>query len=161
MILAERRQLSQDIYNTSKQELRPRIRRHHNLKPFFVVMGVFLCLTLANLWIQVAIVKLNDEIKECRATIRLVERDSIKTRMEMANLDSFERIQSYAINKLHMRIAGPGDYRFIAAAPSLHRNEPRPYNYVAKTAPHSTHVWGKLASWFEGFRTAMAQSNDN
>jgi hypothetical protein len=120
-----------------------------------------LCLTLTNLWIQVAIVKRSGEIKDYQDAIRSVERESIKIRMEMANLDSFERIQNIAINELHMRIAGPDDYRLIAAAPSLHQKEPRPYNYVAKTASQNTHVWGRLASWFEGLRAAMAQSNDN
>jgi cell division protein FtsL len=159
MILAEKQMVSENLYNTSKPALRPSMNRGQNLKPVLTIVGFFLCLMVANLWIQVAIVKRSDEIKDCREAIRTLERESIQIRIEMANLESFERVQSIAQKELRMRVAGPGDYRCIAAAPSLHQNEPRPYNYVAKTVPQNPHVWGRLASWFEGFRAAMAQSN--
>ena len=159
MILAERQQISETLYNNTVPDLQARPRHRQNQKPLLVIAGFFLCLTLINLWVQVAIVKRSDEIRDYRAAIRTLERKSIQIRIEMANLESFERIQNMAQTELHMKVAGPNDYRFIAAAPSLHRHEPRPYNYIAKIALPNTHVWGKLASWFEGFRAAMAQSN--
>jgi cell division protein FtsL len=159
MILAEKQRISENLYNTDESALRVRTYRRQNLKPLLVVVGFFLCLMVINLWLQVEVVKRNDELKGCQEAIRTLERESIQIRIEMANLESFERVQTVAQKVLRMKVAGPSDYRYIAAAPSLHQNEPRPYNYVAKTVPQNPHVWGRLASWFEGFRTAMAQSN--
>jgi hypothetical protein len=159
MILAEKQSLSENLYNTSELVLRPHAELRKNLKPFLTIIGFSLCLMVANLWVQVVVVKQNNEIKGCQEAIRILERESIKIRIEMANLESFERVQTVAQKELHMKIAGPGDYRCIAAAPSLPQNEPRPYNFVAKSIPQNTRLWAKVAFWFEGFRTAMAQSN--
>lgn len=158
MILAEKQRISENLYNT-ESAIGPRTYRRQNLKPFLSIVGFFLCLMVANLWVQVAIVKRNDQIKVCREAIRTLERESIQIRIQMANLESFERIQTIAQKDLHMKIAGPGDYRCIAAAPSLNRNEPRPYNYISQSGTQNTHLWGRIASWFEGIRAAMAQSN--
>ena len=159
MILAEKQRISENLYNPNESALRLRTYRRQNLKPLLAVVGFFLCLMVVNLWVQVALVKRNDEIKGCQEAIRTLERESIQIRIEMANLESFERVQTIAQKVLRMKVAGPGDYRYIAAAPSLHQNEPRPYNYVAKTVPQNPRVWGRLASWFEGFRAAMAQAD--
>jgi len=77
----------------------------------------------------------------------------------MAQLESFERISKIAQTQLHMKVAGPTDYQLIAGVPSLHPNEPHPYNGITKTALPNNHVWGRVAAWFEGVRAAMAQSN--
>ena len=160
MVLAEKQRISENLYSSGEPAIRPSLSRRRNLKPVVTVAVFFLCLMVANLWVQVVVVKRSEQIKNYREAIRALERESIQIRIEMANLESFEHIQTVAQNEMHMRIAGPGDYRHIAAAPSLQQNEPRPYNYTTKTIPQNTHVWGRLASWFEGFREAMAQSNN-
>jgi cell division protein FtsL len=159
MLLAEKQSVSENSYNSSKLVLRHCTDRRKNLKLFLTIVGFSLCLMVANLWVQVVVVKQNNQIKGCQEAIRTLERESIKIRIEMANLESFERVQTVAQKELHMKIAGPGDYRCIAAAPSLPQNEPRPYNFVAKSIPQNTRLLAKVVSWFEGFRTAMAQSN--
>ncbi|HBE77617.1 MAG TPA: hypothetical protein DDW65_07500 [Firmicutes bacterium] len=161
MILAERQRISEQLYNTNQPALQSMAERRTLLKPILIVSGTFLCLTVANLWVQLALVKQSNETKQCQMAIRSLERESIKLRMEMANLESFERIQTIAQKQLHMKIAGPNDYRWIAAAPDLYKSESHPYNYVSKVTSQNTHIWGKLASWVEGFRQAMAQSMDD
>ncbi len=159
MILAEKRQISEEYNYTTVTVSKTRSRHRLELKPFLIIGGLFLCLSLINLWIQVVNVKRSDEIKNCRAAIRGLERQSIQIRIEMAQLESFERISKIAQTEMHMKVAGPTDYQLIAGVPSLHQNEPRPYNNATKTALPNNHVWGKLATWFEGVRAAMAQSN--
>lgn len=159
MILAEKRQISEKYNDTTVTVSKVRPNHWAELKPFLIAGGLFLCLSLINLWIQVVNVKRSDEIKNCRATIRGLERESIQIRIEMAQLESFERVSKIAQTELHMKVAGPTDYQLIAGVPSLHQKVPRPYNSATKTVLPNNHVWGKLASWFEGVRAAMAQSN--
>jgi cell division protein FtsB len=159
MILAEKQQISEEYRYTTVTVSKARPDYRPELKPFLIVGGFFIVLSLINLWIQVVNVKRSDEIKNYRAAIRGLERESIQIRVEMARLESFERISKIAQTELHMKVAGPTDYQLIAGVPSLHQNEPRPYNSVTKTALPNNHVWGKLATWFEGVRSAMAQSN--
>ncbi len=159
MILAEKRQISEKYSDTTVTISKVRSNHRAELRPFLIVGGLFLCLSLINLWIQVVNVKRSDEIKNCRAAIRGLERESIQIRIEMAQLESFERVSKIAQTELHMKVAGPTDYQLIAGVPSLHQKVPRPYNSVTKTVLPNNHVWGKLASWFEGVRAAMAQSN--
>jgi len=56
MILAEKQQISGEFYSTiTITQARPRHRQ--GLKPFLIIGGLFLCLSLINLWIQVVNVK--------------------------------------------------------------------------------------------------------
>lgn len=158
MILAEKQRLSENLYNNTEYIKKPRNYQREILKPLFRIVGIFLCLLVANVWIQVLVVKRNDEIRGYQTAIRELERTSIKIRIEMAKLESFERIQTIAQKELGMRVAGPNDYRCIAAAPVLKSDEPRPYNYVANTTPQNSHLWARLAAWFEGIRSVMAQT---
>ncbi|MGE5583682.1 MAG: hypothetical protein ACM3X9_14275 [Bacillota bacterium] len=160
MVLAEKQRISDNLYSNQPAK-KIYCKRSEGFKILIGIGGAFLCLTLANLWVQVLVVKQNDQLKASREAIRALERETVQVRMEMAKLESFERIQTIAQKDLGMKIAGPGDYRCITPAPPVNKNGSRPYNYVAKSDAQNSHLWAKLASWFEGVRSAMAQSAEN
>lgn len=155
MILAEKQRISEQLYNTVEPS---RKTKRGLIQPLYLVIGICLGLIVANLWVQIALVKRNEELRDCQQAIRALERESIQIRVEMAKLESFNRIQGIAQKELGMRVAGPNDYQCIAAAPSINKDQPRPYNFTAQTNPQNNRLWAKVASWFDGIRTAMAQS---
>ncbi|MCL6589429.1 MAG: cell division protein FtsL [Firmicutes bacterium] len=122
-----------------------------------------LCLIVANLVIQSLAVKRIREIKDLQAEISSLERDAAKLRVEMAELESFNRIQAIAQKELNMRPAGPKDFQFIAAAPG--------YNYKKeksavsgqdqanslKPVPRDS-LWNQLAAWLGGTNKTMADT---
>lgn len=112
-----------------------RIKRRTVKKPFQskafirVLVGV-LCLIIANIIFQALVIKRTQEIKVWQAKLTKLERYSTKLRIEMANLESFERIQTAAQRDLGMRIPGPDDYLCIAANRNLTRTGRNPIRHI-------------------------------
>lgn len=129
--------------------------------PNKVVLKILVCtltLVLANIIFQSLVIKRTQEIKVWQAKLAELERISVKLRIEMANLESFDRIQTVAQKDLGMRVAGPEDYISIAAAPELPQNPPPPYYGTSRTGSTPPgNLWNRLASWIEGIGETMAQ----
>jgi cell division protein FtsL len=127
-------------------------------KPFTIIIVVVLCLAVANLIFQALLIKRTEEINVWQSKLAKLERRSIKLRIEMADLESFERIQTAAQKDLGMKVAGPDDYLCIAAVPEHQTEQPRTYGtYTTKTIPQNN-LWTKLANWLEGIEETMAQT---
>lgn len=123
----------------------------------FKILVCMLCLVLTNIIFQALIIKRTQEIKVWQGKITKLERVSAKLRIEMANLESFDRIQTAAQRDLGMRVAGPEDYMCIAAAPESPQNPPQVYGpYTTKSTPPGN-LWTRLAGWIEGIGETMAQ----
>lgn len=124
-----------------------------------IVVCLFLLISaiIVNLIFQSLLVLRVNEIQKCEAAIRNLEAQSIQIRIEMANLESFDRIQKLAQKELGMRVAGPNDYQCIAAAPSFERDLPKPYGYIAETGA-KPNLWAKLTTWLGSMGETMAQN---
>jgi cell division protein FtsB len=146
-----------DFPQDSPVHNRPVKKRIQNRVVFKILVGM-LCLVLANIIFQALVIKRTQEIKVWQAKLATLERDSVKLRIEMANLESFDRIQTAARRDLGMRVAGPDDYMCIAAAPEPPQNPPQSLGtYPAKSTPPGN-LWNRLAGWIEGIGETMAQS---
>jgi cell division protein FtsL len=154
MLLAEERSLAYQaspITGTSKS---PLPNRRQQMKKISRILGVLLCLIAVNMIFQALVVQQNNQIKVWQVKIRDLEREKIQLRVEMAYLESFDRIQYVAQTKLGMRAPGSRDFRCIAAAPV---ERPRLYT---KTQPSSktNRPWGKVTTWLGGMGKTMAQT---
>lgn len=151
---------SPDYSQDSPQRNRPVKKRFSN----GVAIKVLVCLlslVLANIIFQSLVIKRTREIKEWQGKLAGLERVSVKLRVEMANLESFERIQTVAQKDLGMRVAGPEDYISIAAIPEPSReasqNLPPSYGTYRTGATPPGNLWTRLAGWIEGIGETMAQ----
>jgi cell division protein FtsL len=154
MLLAEERSLAyQDSSVTGTHKI-ALPKRRLQLKKISRIMGFLLCLMVANVIFQSLVVQQNNQIKVWQAKIRDLERESIQLRVEMAYLESFDRIQYLAQTELGMRVPGSRDFRRIAAVPV---EKPRLYT---QTQPSSkaNRPWGKVTSWLGGIGKTMAQT---
>ena len=124
-----------------------------------IITGIF-CLVIVNLVFQSLLVKRIHEIKTWQTKLAGLERSSAKLRIEMAGLESFERIQVAAQKDLGMRVAGPNDYLCIAAIPDGSKEQPHTYETTTYLGPKTSagNLWAKLANWLGGIGETMAQT---
>jgi cell division protein FtsL len=154
---ARTRGLNKTVSDQTHSQSHPAKKRHFG-KLFTIIIAVVLCLVVANLIFQALLIKRVEEINVWQIKLAKLDRRSIKLRIEMADLESFERIQTAAQKDLGMKVAGPDDYLCIAAVPDHQMEQPRTYEtYTAKTIPQSN-LWTKLANWLEGIGETMAQT---
>ncbi len=177
MILAEQRSIIEqlkDEYDVGDNEAHGRgsdktyfdkvyiqdkhVKKRYLNKPLQIIIAVALCLVVANLIFQSLLIKRADEIKVWQSKLVKLERRSIKLRIEMADLESFERIQTAAEKDLGMKVAGPDDYLCIAAIPEHQTKQPRTYGTYTTQAIPQSNLWTKLTNWIEGFGETMAQT---
>ena len=161
MVLAERYsdvqlQNNPDFAQDSQVRNYPGIKRAP--KRFVIkILVCALCLVLANIIFQALVIKRTQEIKVWQGKLARLERISVKLRIEMANLVSFDRIQAVAQRDLGMRVAGPEDYISIAAAPEPAQNPPPSYGTYRTGSTPPGNLWNRLAGWIEGLGETMAQ----
>ncbi len=123
-----------------------------------MIVGGVLSLVVANIIFQALLIQRNQEVKVWQTRLAKLERRAIKLRIEMADLGSFERIQTAAQRDLGMKLAGPDDYLCIAAAPEKREGQQQTYEtYTSKSVPQGN-LWTKLADWLEGIGQTMAQT---
>ncbi|HEY8464295.1 MAG TPA: hypothetical protein VIM29_09795, partial [Bacillota bacterium] len=67
-------------------------------------------LIVGNVIIQGLVVERNYQISYWQKLLNEQEREIVKVKMEIASLESFDRVQSIAKNELGMKTAGPQDY---------------------------------------------------
>lgn len=120
-----------------------------------------LCLIVANLVIQSLVVQRISQIKQLQNKIAVMERRAGELRVEIADLESFDRIQSLAEKELGMRVAGPNDFHCIAAVsdsqPIQTQNPTRSNRIPSKPVAHGN-LWARVSSWLGEFGEAMAQT---
>jgi cell division protein FtsL len=161
MLLADRRseQLNSAV-NAGERSKNP-ARRLVVQKIIAKIIIFSLCLIVANLVIQSLVVKRIREIKELQVEISSLNRKSGILRVEMAELDSFSRIQAIAQKDLNMRPAGPKDFQLIAAAPGYKEEKPpvtdQDQANSLKTIPRDG-LWNQLVTWLGGANKTMADT---
>jgi cell division protein FtsL len=160
MLLAERR--SEEFNSAAGAGKTPKnpAPRGAVKKTIVKIVTISLCLIVANLVIQSLVVQRIREIKKLQLEINLLERDSDKLRVEMAELESFNHIQSVAQKDLKMRPAGPNDLQLIAAAPGYKKERTTSninQDNSSKTIPKDG-LWNQLVTWLGGAKKTMADT---
>ncbi|MGE5607482.1 MAG: hypothetical protein ACM3YE_17555 [Bacteroidota bacterium] len=102
------------------------------------IVGVVIGLVFLNSVIQALVVEKNYQITVQQGKIQALDRELNKIQIEIAGLNSYERIQNLAKTELGMKLASPGDYRRIAVAPSVNQTAPRSYE---------KNIWSRVAAW--------------
>ncbi|NLY74035.1 MAG: hypothetical protein GX075_01880 [Firmicutes bacterium] len=148
MLVAERSPTVNSGFNTgAENRKKPRKcwKRAFLIKTAASLIG----LVFLNSLIQALVIQKNYEITRERSAIQALERELTKIRVEIAGLTSYDRIQHLAQTELGMKLASPGDYHRIVAAPVFDRNLPRTYNES---------LWSKFTAWLEGEGKTLANS---
>lgn len=110
------------------------------------IVVVLVGLVFFNSIIQALVVQKNYQITLQRNEIQVLDRELNKIQVEIAGLTSYERIQFLAKSELGMKLATPGDYRRIAAAPSVDRVLPK------------QSIWGRFTAWVGGAGETLANT---
>jgi len=156
MLLAEKMAVTEAVYITTVGDAKIKPQKSRNL--LMILIGSCLALLIVfNLIIQALVIQQSRRIKDWRSLINGKERQVVKIRMEIADLGSFNRIQSMARNELGMRDAGPGDFHLIKAAPNLNRPAPSTSGYLAQSE-NRTGLWSRLTAWVGGFGRTLARN---
>lgn len=153
MVLAEKMTTIKVEYDTVKHK--NTLRKKKYPIEMMVLAIVLLGLIVGNLIIQALVIEKNLQIKTWNEKIQEKEREILKLRMEIADLESFERIQNIAQNELGMRNAGPKDLLVIKAAPEYKNNLPA-MEYLAKVRNHEG-LWSRFSHWVGGIGKTMAK----
>lgn len=121
-----------------------------------ILVGILLALVVCNVVVHACVIRQDHQLKYWQKMIDEKERELVKLRIEIAQLESFDRIQRIAQNELGMRDAGPMDCYLIKSAPEL-KKEVFKSDYVAKT-PTNTGLWNKVSGWLGGLGQTMAKN---
>ncbi|HEX3044048.1 MAG TPA: cell division protein FtsL [Bacillota bacterium] len=160
MLLAERRSEELNSAAGAGENSKNPAQRWAVKKTIVKIVFFSLCLIVANLVIQSLVVQRIREIKKLQLEINALERDSDKLRVEMAELESFNHIQSVAQKDLKMRPAGPNDFQLIAAAPGYKKEKATsntdPANSSKTIAKEG--LWNQLVTWLGGANKTMADT---
>ncbi len=113
------------------------------------IVGVLIGLIFLNSVIQALVVEKNHQILVQRGEIQALDRELNKIQIEIAGLNSYERIQKLAKTELGMKLASPEDYRRIAVAPSAKRTEPGSYR---------KNILSRVAAWVGGVGETLANT---
>lgn len=126
------------------------------LARFIKIFSVFLILAVLNSFLQVFVISQCQEIKKYQSQIELLAKDISRTKVEIASLESHDRIRSIALNELGMRAAGSDDYHWIEAMPVLREETSDRKVDLQKMA--KADLWGHLYQWIGDIGKTMAQS---
>ncbi|HEX7712824.1 MAG TPA: hypothetical protein VF531_02285 [Bacillota bacterium] len=173
MLLAERRSMINPAemepvpetvsgLNTSEWVARDTTVKPRKSLPLLIKLTTgLLCLIVANLVIQSLVIQRISEIKHWQNKIGVLERSASELRVEMADLESFDRIQSLAEKDLGMRVAGPNDYHCIAAVSDSQPVQPRDITRSSgrpSKSDRNGNLWARVSTWIGEFGEAMAQT---
>lgn len=128
-----------------------------NFKKVLSLAGFVLCLTVGNVVVQGLVVEKNYQIRHWEQLVQEQERDVMKLKIKIANLESFDRVQTIAENELGMKTVGPDDYQMIPAAPEAKGPSVQAGSCVAQ-ADASAGMLDKIAAWFGGIGKTMANT---
>lgn len=125
------------------------------LSQLLKIFIVFSLLAVFNSFLQVLIISQNQDIKRLQSEIQILKKDISRIKVEMASLESFDRIQSIALNELGMRAADIYDYHWIEAFPVAKTPAPPKADLQASV---TTDLWERVYQWVEEIGKTMAQS---
>lgn len=117
---------------------------------FFLILAVF------NSFLQVFVILQSQEIEKLQSQIEHLKRDISRTKVEIASLKSFDRIQSIALNELGMRTADFDDYHWVEALPTPGDSLPEPDLEPQLTVKAG--FWEQLHLWIGDIGKTMARS---
>jgi cell division protein FtsL len=132
-------------------------KRKLNFKKLLSLAGCLLCLTVGNVIVQGLVVERNYQIQNLEQLVQKQERDMMKLKINIANLESFDRVQTIAQNNLGMKIVGPDDYQMIPAVPAETGDLLQPGNYVAQAGDQGG-MLEKVTAWLGGIGRTMANT---
>lgn len=124
------------------------------LSQLLKIFIVFSLLAVFNSFLQVLVISQNQDINQLQSEIQILKKDISRIKVEIASLESFDRIQSIALNELGMRSADIYDYHWIEAFPVV--KTPAPKRNFQNMA--NSDLWGRLYRWAENIGKTMAQS---
>ncbi len=153
MLLAEQQARTVPIDTTvpsQRLHSRPRPKSRFVYRIGGVVFGVF----VVNLFLHAAVIQKSYEIRAWEDKIRDLNREMVEVRMDIAHLESFDRIKTIAENELGMKPAGSDDYRCIAVAPPQLESRVEG-DYHLKDKPS---LWTRVSSWVGNQGATMAQN---
>lgn len=113
---------------------------------------------VTNLIIQALVIQRDQQLTQLRKMVTVKEEEKIKLRLQIAQLDSFDRIRHIAQTELGMRDAGAQDYLLIKGAPRLIGEN----SSVGPSTGRSSKQNGsgmKFLSWLGGIGRMMAKSH--
>jgi cell division protein FtsL len=140
-----------------KKQLKLASKTKLNFKKAVSLAGCLLCLTIVNVIVQGLVVEKNYQIRHWERLVQEQERKMMKLEIKIANLESFDRVQTVAKNELGMKTVGPDDYQMIPAVPA----EDGP---VAQSVPgrlpadESNGMLERIAAWVGGIGKTMANT---
>lgn len=120
------------------------------------IFTIFLFLAVINSFLQVFVIFQSREIIDYRARIKSLEKEISQIKVEIASLESFERIQTIALNELGMRAPTSDDYHWVEAMPAASKNVSLP-NYTSSEMVKAD-LWEQLHQWLGNLGKTMAQS---
>lgn len=147
MLLAEKLPLNQYEIGTTINKTNPRRVKRLQGK-LVLVLGLLLLTVIGNIIVQGLVIQQNQKIQFWQKKIDEKQRELGKLRIEIAGLESFERIQKIAQDELGMREAGPQDYNLIKSAPNYQNRVIPSTEYLAKVS-NQVDLWGEnfLVVW--------------
>lgn len=126
------------------------------LARFIKIFIFFLLLAVFNSFLQVFVIFQSQQIIQFQTKIELLENDISRAKVEMASLESFDRIQTIALNELGMRAADSNDYHWIEGLPVV--SEYAPDWSVDSQEKAKADLWGQLYQWAGNIGKTMAHS---
>ena len=138
---------------TKKRRLKPRFKQ----KWLLPAAGMLFCLTVCNVIVQGLVVDKTYQIRRWEKLINEQEREIVKLKVDIAALESFERVQYIAKNELGMKTAEPQDYRLVPPVPAQGEDyAPNPsYNVAGR---NNSGLFNKITAWFGEIGKTMANT---
>lgn len=128
-----------------------------SLTQLIKILIIVLLLAVFNSFLQVFVIFISQEIQKYQSLIEILEKEISRTKVEMASLESFERIQTIALNKLGMRAANYDDYHWVEAMPMVSESVSSIPDQASPEIVEAD-LWEQLSRWIGNIGKTMAQS---
>lgn len=128
-----------------------------SLTQLIKILIIVLLLAVFNSFLQVLVIFISQEIQKYQSLIEILEKEISRTKVEMASLESFERIQTIALNKLGMRAANYDDYHWVEAMPMVSESVSSIPDQASPEIVEAD-LWEQLSRWIGNIGKTMAQS---
>lgn len=119
-------------------------------------VSLLMFMIFSNLFVHALVIKYNYQMKQLEKLIDARKQEMVKLRVEMADLESFDRIHEIAQRDLGMRVAESKDYFLVKAAPAIKQV---PKSSIASSPQMETtgNLWSQIGNWFGEMGQTMAQ----
>ena len=157
MLLAEKQTITENYALKQNNQLTSRKSRTRVKGQQLMAMkicGIVFCLVVVNVVLQAMVIQKNYEVSTWESKVKDDKRAILEVRMDIANLESLDRIKTIAENELKMREAGPTDYRCIAVTQpnSELKDDNKDHN------SSGSGLWARVSSWLGNTGATMAQN---